>query len=130
VCQGPRPRIDSSCKGSLDLDMYDVKFQDLPVGIDRWVLVYHDVDVRRATLVVPRIKGGELDETLIVCELTTTQEGVFMDSSRRLVASVVACRISAPQLDKCVGERLAGSGVDNPDIKNKRHTTVNLNVDI
>ena len=110
--------------------MYDVKFQDLPVGIDRWVLVYHDVDVRRATLVVPRIKGGELDETLIVCELTTTQEGVFMDSSRRLVASVVACRISAPQLDKSVGERLAGSGVDNPDIKNKRHTTVNLSVDI
>jgi hypothetical protein len=84
------------------------------------------MDMSSTTLVVARVDGGDLNDTGIVSEVTSAEEGVRLDMCRLAgwVSTVQTSGVGCPQLDECVLKRLAGPAVDNTDIKNQGYTAV------
>lgn len=92
-----------------------------PVSMD------HGVDVSGAALVKAGVQGGDFDDTIIVGEVTATEEALLVygvgGTEHAAVATIEASGVAVPELDECVGDGLASLNIEDTNVEDKRYAT-------
>ena len=96
-----------------------------PIGLRLPVVVNHGVNVGGATSIVARVDGGDLDDSLWVGKVPSTQEAVDLDVGGLSsgVATIDTRGVAGPEFYKCVGHGLAGTAVDQADVEDDGNAT-------
>jgi len=94
-----------------------------PILLHLRVLMDHYMYVGRTALVKSWVESRELEDALVVRKFASAEEAIFVDTAYRLISSIGTGRISRPNLNESIGERLAGGGVDDANVDYEGYAT-------